>query len=43
MFKIWELDTILIKYQQFIKEQYSDKDAKFVEREGRLYRKSRFR
>ncbi|MBB6622330.1 AAA family ATPase [Clostridium gasigenes] len=31
-----DMEKILFKYQQFIKEQYSHKDAKFIEREGRL-------
>lgn len=31
-----DIEKILLKYQQFIKEQYSHKDAKFIEREGRL-------
>ncbi|AJA47848.1 hypothetical protein CPAST_c17780 [Clostridium pasteurianum DSM 525 = ATCC 6013] len=31
-----DFEKILLKYQQFMKEQYSDKDSKFIEREGRL-------
>jgi hypothetical protein len=31
-----DFEKILLKFQQFIKEQYSDIDAKFIEREGRL-------
>ena len=31
-----DMDKILIKFQQFIKEQYSDKDSRFIEREGRM-------
>lgn len=31
-----DMEKILIKFQQFIKEQYSDKDRDFLEREWRL-------
>ncbi|WP_246615318.1 hypothetical protein [Clostridium thailandense] len=30
------IEKILLKFQQFIKEQYSHIDAAFIEREGRL-------
>lgn len=30
------MEKILLKFQQFMKEQYSAKDGKFLEREGRL-------
>ena len=30
------VEKILLKFQQFMKEQYSSKDEKFIEREGRL-------
>jgi len=30
------LKKVLLKFQQFIKENYSEKDKKFIEREGRL-------
>ena len=30
------MEKVLLKFQQFMKEQYSEKDEKFVEREGRL-------
>lgn len=31
-----DIEKILMKYQQFMKEQYSSKDKEFIEREGRL-------
>ena len=31
-----DMEKILLKFQQFIKEQYSNIDEKFIEREGRL-------
>ena len=31
-----DLKKILLKFKQFIKEQYSDIDSRFIEREGRL-------
>jgi hypothetical protein len=31
-----DMEKILLKFQQFMKEQYSAKDGKFLEREGRL-------
>ncbi|MGL6108235.1 hypothetical protein [Romboutsia sp.] len=31
-----DMENILLKFQQFIKEQYSNIDEKFIEREGRL-------
>ncbi|GEP63500.1 hypothetical protein CBE01nite_12680 [Clostridium beijerinckii] len=31
-----DFEKILLKFQQFIKEQYSSIDSKFIEREGRL-------
>ncbi len=31
-----DFENILLKFQQFIKEQYSSIDSKFIEREGRL-------
>lgn len=31
-----DFEKILIRFQQFIKEQYSEIDSKFIEREGRL-------
>jgi hypothetical protein len=31
-----DFEKILLRFQQFIKEQYSSIDAKFIEREGRL-------
>ena len=30
------IEKILLRFQQFMKEQYSEKDEKFLEREGRL-------
>ena len=30
------MEKVLLKFQQFMKEQYSGKDEKFIEREGRL-------
>ena len=30
------IEKVLLKFQQFMKEQYSGKDEKFIEREGRL-------
>jgi len=34
--KSLDLDKVLLNFQQFMKEQYSEKDQKFVERNGRL-------
>lgn len=31
-----DIKSVLIKFQQFMKEQYSKKDSEFIEREGRL-------
>ncbi len=31
-----DIDGILLKFQSFMKEQYTDRDQKFIEREGRL-------
>ena len=31
-----DFESIMLKYQQFMKEQYSSKDLGFIEREGRL-------
>ena len=31
-----DIEKILLKFQQFMKEQYSSMDSKFIEREGRL-------
>lgn len=31
-----DFEKILLRYQQFMKENYSDKDSRFLEREGRL-------
>ncbi len=31
-----DINKILLKFQEFMKEHYSDKDASFLEREGRL-------
>jgi len=31
-----DFERILLRFQQFIKEQYSSIDSKFIEREGRL-------
>ncbi|MGL5330014.1 MAG: hypothetical protein ACRDD7_12145 [Peptostreptococcaceae bacterium] len=31
-----DINKVLLKYQQFVKEQYSNLDSKFIEREGRL-------
>ena len=31
-----QLEVILLKFQEFMQEHYSDRDAKFLEREGRL-------
>lgn len=31
-----DFEKILLRFQQFMKEQYSSKDSKFIEREGRL-------
>lgn len=33
---ILDMNTILLKFQTFMKEHHSDKDVKFLEREGRL-------
>ena len=31
-----QIDVVLLKFKEFMKEHYSDKDARFLEREGRL-------
>jgi len=31
-----DMEKVLLKFQQFMKEQYSQKDEKFIEREGKL-------
>jgi hypothetical protein len=31
-----DMERVLVKFQQFMREQYSVKDGKFLEREGRL-------
>ena len=31
-----DMERILLKFQEFMREHYSDKDASFIEREGRL-------